>query len=116
MKYLALLALLAVTACSATTNPVATAKDASYGLHAAYGTAVGAATAWASQPRCTAPGAPPVPFCSTAAGVLNAEAARLVAVDALGKLDAAIVAGADATAALSTAQAAVTGFSNVAGK
>lgn len=117
MKYVALLLVAFVTACSGITDKArADAANVSYALKAGYTAALQTATLWAMQPRCGTPAAKPVPLCSTAQGVLDAEKVRVSArsgIDALDKtiadssasqdaLDAAIAAATNAVAAYRT--------------
>ena len=119
LAFLAVGALLAACATKVPQTAIDDAKAVSYGLESIYVASVQTATVWAKQPRCGPITAPP-PLCSTALGVLNVEAKRLVAKDALVRLNAVIATvGADPSAisaAIAVAREAVAAYQAIAGK
>lgn len=119
MKYLALLLVAFVAACTGVTpKALGDAANVSYTLKAGYTGALQVATAWASQPRCGTPGAKPAPLCSTAQGVLDAEKVRVSARSALDTLDKTIADSSTSQdgldAAIAAATNAVTAYRTIA--
>lgn len=95
------------------------AQTIKYGLDTSYAASLRVATTWADKAnRCTLPNALPPPLCSTAQGVLRAEAARLVARSALDRLEMVIATATTASAidaALNAAKSAVAAYTAAAG-
>ena len=123
MKSLILAAGMMLAACATpqvSQAQLAQAKGVSYSLETTYTAALQIATTWANKSNRCAPTYPvPPPLCSTAQGIIDMEARRLVARSALTRLDAVI---ADAQSnpdmiatAILAAQQAVAAYNDIVG-
>ncbi len=95
------------------------AETVAYTADGSYVASLRVATAWAKQPRCGTPRALPPPGCSTAKGVIDAEARRIVArreIDRLKVLTSDVRATPDAiSASIAATRAAVGAYEAIAG-